>query len=266
MCSAPTDGFSGRLIMSGADQCVNTDRLLTRSLDLGEEGLAMQATRTCSVDGCERTHIARGLCTVHYDAAKHAGTLARHSLTRTGPNRDCAVDGCPKTAHGRYCPMHRSRMEKTGSTEPPPSRSTPERDETRFWSKVEKRGERECWPWRGTVIDSGYGQFRAAGRRCMAHRYAYELLVGPIPTGYEIDHVRARGCTRTDCVNPAHLEAVTPRENKLRSDNVSGVNARKAECPKGHPYSRSTDGKRFCPTCKLAWDREYRQAGRRRRG
>lgn len=88
----------------------------------------------------------------------------------------------------------------------------------------------------------------------MAHRYSYELSIAPIPDGLQIDHVRARGCTRTDCVNPAHLEAVTPAENLRRSNAASAVNARKDTCPEGHAYRTALDGKRFCPICKAKWE------------
>lgn len=54
----------------------------------------------------------------------------------------------------------------------------------------------------------------------MAHRVAYELAIGPIPEGLTIDHVKARGCTRVDCCNPAHLEAVTYAENQHRGRNT----------------------------------------------
>jgi len=89
---------------------------------------------------------------------------------------------------------------------------------TRFHRKVAFPRTREgCWLWRGFVQRDGYGQFRLNGRVVPAHRAAYILFVGDIPYGYEIDHVRARGCTSRACVNPAHLEAVTTTENLARS-------------------------------------------------
>src|SRR3954468_18429534 len=78
----------------------------------------------------------------------------------------------------------------------------------RFWAKVEKTAE--CWNWTGYTLSSGYGRFR--GRRAgndtaskvLAHRFSYELLIGPIPPGLVLDHL----CRNTSCVNPAHLEPV----------------------------------------------------------
>lgn len=94
--------------------------------------------------------------------------------------------------------------------------------ETRFWRFV-VRTEAGCWLWTGHTsgTNSVYGDFRVGTRstdpRVKAHRYAYELLVGPIPDGLELDHVRERGCTSTLCVNPAHLEPVTHKENSRRA-------------------------------------------------
>ena len=80
----------------------------------------------------------------------------------------------------------------------------------RFWSKVEKTDS--CWLWRGTDGTHGYGYFSVKGINLYAHRIAYLLEVGPIPEGYQIDHL----CMNKGCVNPAHLEPVTGAENTRR--------------------------------------------------
>ncbi len=87
--------------------------------------------------------------------------------------------------------------------------------EQRFWAKVSKTDE--CWLWTGSKND-GYGKFRpvANQRPVLAHRYAYELLVGPIPRDLTLDHL----CRVHSCVNPEHLEPVTRRENILRGKAV----------------------------------------------
>lgn len=103
--------------------------------------------------------------------------------------------------------------------------------EERFWAKVEKSDG--CWLWTGAKTTTGYGSVWLDGRSVKAHRVAYELLVGRIPDGLTIDHL----CRVRLCVNPAHLEPVTNRENTLRSpQSEASVNARKTHCPKGHPY------------------------------
>jgi hypothetical protein len=88
----------------------------------------------------------------------------------------------------------------------------------RFWEKVDRRGPDECWPWTAATKGHGYGMFAVAkvdGRVILrqAHRMAYELAVGPIPEGLEIDHT----CSVRNCVNPAHLEPVTHLENCRRT-------------------------------------------------
>ena len=98
-------------------------------------------------------------------------------------------------------------------------RKTPLAD--RFWSKVQKQ-ESGCWIWTGTrTRDGGYGQIRLPGLYApligpmrLAHRVAYELLVGPIPAGLVLDHL----CRNRRCVNPAHLEPVTQRVNIQRGE------------------------------------------------
>lgn len=88
----------------------------------------------------------------------------------------------------------------------------------RFWRMVRSAKPGECWEWVGSRR-AGYGRM-AVGRPAglprdtviTAHRIAYEMLIGPIPEGLVIDHL----CRNKSCVNPAHLEAVSQRENVLR--------------------------------------------------
>jgi len=122
----------------------------------------------------------------------------------------------------------------------------------RFWQKVEVRGPVECWRWRGALA-GGYGQIGAGGTHglvMLAHRYAYEQAHGAIPEGLSLDHV----CRNTWCVNPAHLEAVTHRENVLRGIGPTAANARKTHCRRGHPFTPentriSVSGSRICRAC-----------------
>lgn len=139
--------------------------------------------------------------------------------------------------------------------------------ERRFWAKVERGSDGECWLWTGALQTAGYGSFRVGTRIMLAHRFAYEMLVGPIPTGLTIDHVRERGCVHRNCVNPAHMEAVTPRENTLRGPStLAAINARKTHCDAGHAFDAANtrdDGRqRHCRACQREATRRY-QARRR---
>jgi hypothetical protein len=149
----------------------------------------------------------------------------------------------------------------------------------RFWLKVDFDGPvpehrpelGPCWSWIASTNSKGYGQImvgsRVDGTRKLvrAHRLAYELLVGHIPTdaeaGYRVtlDHL----CRNHGCVNPAHLEVVSHRENVLRGVGLSATNAVKTHCPQGHAYDarntyRSRGNSRLCRACH----REYEQRRR----
>lgn len=130
------------------------------------------------------------------------------------------------------------------------ARYTPEE---RFWSRVNKTDT--CWLWTGTGSRTGlgYGRFQPElgnPRLVGSHRWAYEQLVGPIPPGLHLDHL----CRTPSCVNPAHLEPVTNRENQLRGVGFPARNAAKTHCPQGHPYAGpnlyiAANGGRICRTC-----------------
>lgn len=138
---------------------------------------------TCTIEGCERPHNARGWCITHY--------------------RRWRVHGSPHALPGRF--------------------------PATFWRKVNKDGPvpeyrpdlGPCWIWTGATDDAGYGRSTTGskGRTGLAHRIAFELLIGPIPEHLpHIDHL----CRVTSCVNPAHLEPVTQAENNRRERAALG--------------------------------------------
>lgn len=83
----------------------------------------------------------------------------------------------------------------------------------RFWGKIERRPGSSCWHWIGHVNPNGYGWFSEGGKPILAHRWAYQHFIGPIPDGHHIDHL----CRTRDCAKPDHLEAVTQGENNRRA-------------------------------------------------
>lgn len=110
-----------------------------------------------------------------------------------------------------------------------------------------------CVVWRGAVQSRGYGCMNVGGGKiALAHRVAYFLAHGEISDALTIDHL----CRNRRCVNPAHLEQVTCRENNRRGFGFSGVNARKTQCRRGHALSgdnlRVRRGHRECWTCVRA--------------
>ena len=76
-----------------------------------------------------------------------------------------------------------------------------EKDIARFWSKVDRRGPDECWPWLRSCNANGYGTFNVIGRPQLAHRVAFVLAIASIPDGMHILH----RCDNPPCCNPAHL-------------------------------------------------------------
>lgn len=122
-----------------------------------------------------------------------------------------------------------------------------------------RRDASGCWMWDGQIADNGYGKFYVT---MGAHRAAYTALVGAIPAGLQIDHL----CRNRACVNPAHLEPVSPSENQRRAGGIIAKNMAKTACPRGHAYTtsntRSKNKRRHCRTCaRIRGLRYYHQGG-----
>ena len=121
-------------------------------------------------------------------------------------------------------------------------------------SKVNKT--ETCWLWTAGVNASGYGKFgREPTGPELAHRVAYELLVGPIPDGLVLDHL----CRVRICVNPAHLEPVTSGENTRRACRG------RTHCKRGHEFTPENTyiwgRSRTCVTCRRQYKRQAEKGG-----
>lgn len=134
--------------------------------------------------------------------------------------------------------------------------------EDRFWSKVVV-GE-ECWEWSGRPSSKGYGLFYFDGRAVQAHRYSYEISVGKIPDGLQIDHL----CRNRICVRPEHLEPVTLQENIRRGETGKYLSDRKS-CKYGHDFSKentriNSRGARICRECARIRNKKLRSRSAQR--
>lgn len=206
--------------------------------------------KRCSVEGCTKPYRNRGYCRPHL--------IEAYPDLAPGP---CAVGGCVKTVQARgLCAMHYARALRAERGIAAPEKNRVGVDPL---TKIIARCEIGlCWSWQRGQSSSGYGVVAYGGRNHYTHRAMWELLIGPIPAGMEIDHL----CKNKLCCNPEHLEPVTPRVNKLRSGSPSGRHARREVCDQGHPFSEENTvirhGYRTCRTCTRDKSRAYKASRR----
>lgn len=214
---------------------------LTHLLDLGERGLAVKATRICSVDGCDRPAKGkRDWCGKHTERWRRWG-----DPTETHPRirSVCCVEGCERLneAHG-MCSLHYRRWRLHGD---PHANYTgrrarkPELD--RLMSHVDQSGGPDaCWPWTACRTDGGYGHTRIErnGRPVgtNAHRAIYQLLHGDLPSNVFVRH----DCNNPPCCNPRHLRPGSQVENMADRKSHGAGYAKGGESPSAISVSDET--------------------------
>jgi len=144
----------------------------------------------------------------------------------------------------------------------------------RFWAKIDKNGPLpqnrpdlgQCWTWKASP-GRRYGRaVNHDGQVYPAHTLAYLLVRGQFPKDLQPDHL----CENTRCVNPWHLEWVTPRVNTMRSSKApAAINARKTHCLHGHQFNdentRRLSHQRRCVLCTRLYQRRWIREKRRQR-
>lgn len=176
----------------------------------------------------------------------------------------CTIPLCVRPVKCRgLCGAHYKTARLKGHEMPPGTRQQP--IEQRLLAGAERDYLTGCLRWTGDHwAGRGYGRLHVSGKGRSVHRLAHEIWIGPIPEGHAVDHVHANGCRHKDCIEPAHLEAVTQAENNRRYRQTI------SPCPQGHSYDAyntyvyhftANDGtesfQRGCRICRNA-------AGRRR--
>lgn len=121
----------------------------------------------------------------------------------------------------------------------------------RLMRRVDKRAD-GCWQFTGRLNPDGYSRVHLGRGKpgVQGHRLAYEVLMGPVPDGLDLDHL----CRNRGCVNPAHLEPVTRQVNLLRGQTITASKAQQTHCIHGHAFTPENtyikrNGTRQCRAC-----------------
>ncbi len=184
----------------------------------------------CSIEGCDGRNHARGFCKKHWDRWARNGDTELHPLIRVV----CTVADCQTLAVARgLCGMHYQRWRKRGDVAAPLIETV----EARFSRFYYVNTETGCWEWTGGHSRFGYGCFRYKERQQPAHRVAWELANGPIPTGLLVLHDCPHG-DNPRCVKPDHLFLGTQKDNL---EDMTAKGRRKSVAGERHPKAKVTE-------------------------
>lgn len=186
----------------------------------------------------------------------------------------CSVENCQRIVYALdRCNMHHRRWRTHGD---PLITLTPTRVlgtlEERFNAKIDTPDDQGCILWNGFLDGGGYGRFSVGNTMRPAHRISYEMNIGKVPIGMELDHLchtldlscpGGGGCKHRRCVNFLHLEVVTHKENCRRSRKPVTKRTLKTHCKNNHEFTpeniRLYRGRRICIQCNIENSRKYRE-------
>lgn len=178
-------------------------------------------------------------------------------------NRTCSIEGCERPRRSRGM-CHRHYVNETRYGGAIPDKDLP--DDERFTRRTNRADPSGCWVWTGGTTGRGYGIFSlgARGERVPAHRWSYEHHVGPIPEGHLVRH----SCDNPPCVNPAHLETGTDKDNADdRTERLRLPVYHRTHCQRGHdlslPGAVMPGTVAGCRECERARKDRWQRANRR---
>jgi hypothetical protein len=167
------------------------------------------AKRGCSVEGCGRSHQARGLCSTHYRKLKRSGALS-------GLDRTCSVEACGGIVYARgMCNMHWSRLRRTGSAGGSARRKAVDGEPLSYALHLIQNPPMGCVYWPFAANTGGYGVMRLSdGQNTVVSTFVCEQVHGERPgPDYEAAHSCGRGSE--GCISPACMSWKTRSANQM---------------------------------------------------